>query len=814
MTGANHPVDKALTRYRAKRRFDETSEPKGGGQTETGQAYLIQKHDATRLHYDFRLELDGVLLSWAVTRGPSYNPKDKRLAVRTENHPLEYGKFEGTIPKGNYGSGTVMLWDTGSWVPQGDPHEGLSNGKLAFILNGERLHGRWALIRMRPRNKEKNENWLLIKENDEFSNTNGDLLNTGTTSILSGREMADIAHDDATWNATVKSAKLPSFLAPMLATLVNEPPDEKGWIYEIKYDGYRALIAADGDAVKIYTRSGLDWTTKFPAVAKAVAALKLRACLLDGEIAVVGKSGRTDFGALSATLENGKYPLTYFLFDLLSQNGEDLTRNPLSDRKKKLKTLLGPLDKNAPLQYSEDFVGDPKKLLKTACKHGLEGIVAKREDRPYRSGRGHDWLKIKCGHTQEFVIIGFAPSDKRRPFASLLMAQREGKDLRYAGRVGSGFSDDVLAKLAAWRDKNTVQNPACDVPAPMRRGVIWVKPKQVAQIAFAGWTPERLIRHGRFQGLREDKPAKEVRQEMPRSAVTPLKLSHPDKLIYPDQGITKSDIATYMQAAAHLMLPYIEDRFMTLVRCPEGALKKCFYQRHPAAGFGENWLAEAFINKEGKSESYIYLKKPEALLNAVQMGVLEFHVWGSKHEDVHRPDRMVFDLDPDPSVEFAAVKRGARRIRDVLSAIGLESLPLLSGGKGIHIVVPLQSEHDFAVIKKFASDLAERVAADAPQKFTATMSKAKRKGRIFIDHFRNELGATAIAPYSPRARPGASVAWPVSWAGLDEINTADEMTLGAARKALEAGENGWSVYGKIRQKLTKSAIRAIADKPK
>jgi bifunctional non-homologous end joining protein LigD len=797
-------VDAALTRYRAKRRFDETPEPRGKAVTKPGALYLIQKHDATRLHYDLRLELDGVLLSWAVTRGPSYSTKDKRLAVRTEDHPLEYGHFEGTIPKGNYGGGTVMLWDTGTWEPVGDPHEGLEKGKLAFILHGERLRGHWALVRMQPREREKNENWLLIKENDALANTHATLLDDEITSVVSGRGMTDIARTDEVWDAKANTTKLPAFVEPALATLVDAAPSGKDWLFEVKYDGYRALIAADGEAVRIYTRSGLDWTKKFTGIAKAVAALRLKQTLLDTEIVVIDKSGRTDFTALVAALEDGKTALSCFVFDVLTQAGKDLRKNPLRERKACLQKLLGKPEKSSPVQYSEDFSGDGAALLKTACQHGLEGIIAKRADRPYVSGRGQDWLKIKCGHAQEFIIIGFSASEKRRSFASVLLALREGGEWRYAGRVGSGFSEAALERLGRWRDANRAEKPPCDVPAALRRGVAWVQPELVAAIAFAGWTGDHMLRHGRFMGLREDKQPVEVKREMPA-----VKLSHPDKLMYPDDGVTKADVAAYIQAAAPLMLPYMKDRFLSLVRCPDGANEKGFFQRHPAAGFGEDWLSEEFSNKAGKKERYIYFEDPAALLAAVQMGVLEFHLWGARRETVQQPDRIVFDLDPDPSVAFGAVKQAALRLREVLSALGLESLPLLSGGKGIHVVVPVQPQHEWPVVKQFSAALAGRLAADAPKQFVATMSKAKRTGKIFIDHFRNEIGSTAIAPYSPRARPGAAVAWPVSWAALGKVESANAMTIEKAKNAIETGENGWAEYFKIKQRLTPAAIKAV-----
>lgn len=817
---ATQKDDDGLTRYRAKRRFDETPEPKGAlsAKAAPGARYLIQKHDATRLHYDFRLELNGVLLSWAVTRGPSYSLKDKRLAVRTEDHPLEYGKFEGTIPKGNYGGGTVMLWDTGTWEPLGSAEDGLRDGKLAFILHGERLRGKWALVRMRPRAKEKNENWLLIKEKDERANTHPDLLEQAETSVVSGRAMQDIAAGDAVWESRPKSTRLPPFAKPMLATLWDTAPAGEDWIFEIKYDGYRALIAADGSAVKIYTRSGLDWTARFPNIAQAVAALNLPATLLDSEITVLDTSGRSDFGALVGALEAGKSPFTCFAFDILTHDGKDQRQLALKARKQLLKKLLAGAAKAGALQYSDDFAGNGAAVLKTACAHGLEGIIAKRADRPYRAGRSEDWVKIKCGHAQEFIVIGFAPSAKRRAFSSLLLAVLQGETLRYAGRVGGGFSEASLQHLAQWRDAHRTRLAACDVPAPMRRNVVWVAPDLTVQIEFAGWTPDGLVRQGRFTGIREDKPAREVKAEIPkptaksaaRSKPSPAEISHPDKLLYPQDGVTKGDIACYIQTAAPFMLPYIKNRFVSLIRSPDGVGKKSFFQRHPSPGFGADWLAQEFTNHDRKTETYIYFEKPAALLSAVQLSTLEFHIWGSRRDQIDKPDRIVFDLDPDPSVDFAAVKEAAFRLRDVLQVLGLESLPLLSGGKGIHVVVPVQRQHAFPVIKKFSADLANRLTADRPAKFVATMSKAKRSGKIFIDHFRNELGATAIAPYSPRARPGAAVAWPVDWAGLANIKAADAVSMAKAKALLESGENGWAGYAEISQRLTQAAIRAVA----
>jgi len=811
-------VDTALKTYRAKRRFGETAEPSGGATLPQSALYLIQKHDATRLHYDFRLELDGVLLSWAVTRGPSYNTKDKRLAVLTEDHPLEYGSFEGTIPEKNYGAGTVMLWDTGTWAPVGDPKQGLYDGKLAFVLHGKRLRGRWALVRMRPdekAKKAKRENWLLIKEADEYANTHMDLLDTNTLSAATGRTLDQIADARTVCSGVEKKQELPPFREPMLATLVEEPPRGRDWIFEIKYDGYRALIAANRQDVKIYTRSGLDWTAKFPQIAKAVAAMGLDRVLLDGEIVVIDKQGRTDFAALVAALESGKGALSCLVFDLMHSAGKDFGGKPLSARKTALKRLLGKQDKNAPIQYSEDFSGTADtgiKLAESACAHGLEGIIAKRADAPYRSGRHRDWLKIKCGHAQEFVIIGFSPSLRSRPFASLLLAVNGGKRLHYVGRVGSGFADADLQRLAKLRDRNKASDPPCpDVPEAITLGVTWVNPVMVAEVEFAGWTGDHMIRHGRFKGLRGDKPAREIVQETPKQ-LRGLQLTHGERLIYPDDGVSKADLAAYLQRAAPFMLPYIKDRFVSFLRCPEGAAQKCFFQRHPMAGLGDPWLTQEFTHKNDPA-TYVYCKKPYALLQAVQMGVVEFHIWGSKAGAVEKPDRIVFDLDPDEALAFDVVKEAAFRLRDVLGALDLQSLPLLSGGKGIHVVVPIRPKHEWPVIKQFAGNLAARVAADAPKNFVSTMTKAKRQGKIFIDHFRNDITATAIAPYSPRARKGAAVAWPLAWAALKSTPAANSMSIRMASAALAAGENGWTDYAKVKQRLSAAALRALQVEP-
>ena len=813
--------DEALKTYRAKRKFDKTSEPRGGTGAARGALYLIQKHDARRLHYDFRLELDGVLLSWAVTRGPSYNTTDKRLAVRTEDHPLEYGRFEGTIPDGNYGAGTVMLWDTGTWEPDGDARRGLADGKIAFVLHGERLRGRWALVRVRPDDKArkaKRENWLLIKELDEYANQEPDLLDATTVSVVSGRALAEIGAAGEDWHV---GGKMPAFQPPMLATLVAEPPRGKDWVFEIKYDGYRALITADGANVRIFTRSGLDWTARFPQIAKAVAALHLKKTLLDGEIVVIDAQGRTDFGALVTALESGAGAMSCIVFDVLAGGGRDFRDETVRARQAALRELIGKPRKSDAIQISDVFDGSGDtgaKLAKSACAHGLEGIIAKRADSAYRSGRHGDWLKIKCCHGQEFVIIGFAPSARGRPFASVLLAVKEDGAWRYAGKAGSGFSDKSLEHLAALRERHRSERPFCqNVPPDAAKGVTWVKPVLVAEIEFAGWTRDKMIRHGRFKGLRADKKVEEIVRETAKqetrgaglAEIGGVRITHPERTLFAAGEVNKAEVAAYMECAARLMMPFVQDRFVSFLRCPDGAEKKCFFQRHPSAGFGEAWREQKFETKKGDSQVYVYCEAPEALIRAVQMGVIEFHIWGSSVKAPQKPDRIVFDLDPDESLPFEAVQSGAFRLRDVLAALDLESLPMLSGGKGIHVVAPIRPRAAWPVVKQFAAHLAARLAEDAPDKFLATMTKAKRRGKIFIDHFRNEVAATAIAPYSPRARAGAPVAWPLTWPALKAAHAANQMSIPSARAALQAGENGWAGYSGITQGLSAAALRAL-----
>jgi bifunctional non-homologous end joining protein LigD len=824
----------SLNRYHEKRQFSDTPEPRGSVKRRKAGAlrFLVQKHDATRLHYDFRLELDGVLLSWAVTRGPSLNTADKRLAVRTEDHPLEYGDFEGIIPKGNYGAGTVMLWDAGTWEPIGDPHEELAKGKIAFNLHGEKMRGRWALVLMRKAS-EKRENWLLIKERDDEASETRDLIDEMPDSVVSGRDLAAIAAEGGIWRsapqggATAKKAradkahKRPTFVAPELATLVDAVPTGADWLFEVKFDGYRIEIAASGADVRAYSRSGLDWTERFPGVVAAAKSIDLDGALIDGEAVVMDAEGRSDFGLLQHALESGKGRIVYMAFDLLYEAGQDWRRRPLAERRARLQTLLAPAAKDGVLLYSDHIAGDGSALLAMAREKGLEGIMAKRADRPYRSGRSEAWQKIKLAQAQEFVILGYRPSDKKRAFSSLLLGLQEDGRLRYAGRVGSGFSEETLSRLAQAFEGIARKTSPAEVPADVRREARWVAPDMVVDIAFGGWTRDGLIRQGRFMGLREDKPAKAVVREKPAQtpratkASTPAReekllgvtLTHPDKVLFPDCGVTKRDLAEYLAAAAPHMSPYAADRFVSLVRCPEGIEHEGFFQRHPGRGMDPVWQHAPVKTAHG-AEEYLYFTEGRALPAAAQLSVIEFHIWGSDRAHLEQPDRIVFDLDPDEGLPFMRVKDAAFFMRDVLGALGLRSLPLLSGGKGIHVVVPIRPEHDWPVIKDFAAELSHRLATDKPDLYVATMSKAKRKGRIFIDHFRNERGATAIAPFSPRARPGASVAWPVSWDDLGGIKAATMVRLKDAASMLDDA-TAWKGADAAPQHLSKGMLAAL-----
>jgi bifunctional non-homologous end joining protein LigD len=803
-----------LAEYNAKRDFAKTAEPAGTlapapKKREGGNSFMVQKHDATRLHWDLRLEVDGVLKSWAVTRGPSIDPNEKRLAVRTEDHPLSYATFEGSIPRGEYGGGTVMLWDRGTWAPiAGKSAKDLEHGHLHFVLDGERMHGEWLLIRLKPRAKEKRENWLLRKIDDAAAGGTDTLVDEALTSVTTGRTMAEIeAGQEVTRPAakakakaktgqrkpSVKSGSPPAFAEPQLCTLVDSVPTGNAWLHEVKYDGYRALLAIGGGKAKVYTRSGLDWTAKFQAIADAAAALPVVSALIDGEI-VAFKDGKPDFSTLKDAISAGG-AMTFFAFDLLRLDGEDLTALPNVQRKERLRPLVPDSER---LHYADHVLGAGEQLFETMCREGLEGVVSKRADAPYRGSRTKTWLKTKCTRRQEFVIVGWIPSEKNRGFKSLLLGVHEDGTLRYAGKVGTGFDHALMDELRERMDALARDTATVSAPRAAVRGARWIAPDLVAEIAYAEVTPDGVLRHSSFLGLRGDKKATEVVAEKPEPAPTTpkieAKVSSRDRIIFPESKLTKGDLADYVVQAASLILPWSANRAISLVRCPQGRAKHCFFQKHDAGSFGDAVHHVDVTDKEGKVEPYLYVEDTEGLVACVQMGTIEFHGWGSSIKALEKPDRLVFDLDPDEGLDFADTKKAAEHLREQLAELGLTSFPLLSGGKGVHVVVPLTPSAEWPAVKDFAHRFAEAMAQADPDRFVATMSKAKRKGRIFIDWLRNQRGATAIMPYSARARPNAPVAAPVSWTELRDLDTAAWLTIRDA-DALIARANGRALRG-------------------
>ncbi len=794
-----------LAKYNAMRDFAKTAEPRGEIGKGEGRTFMVQKHDATRLHWDFRLEVDGVLKSWAVTRGPSLDPGEKRLAVRTEDHPMSYATFEGTIPKGEYGGGTVMLWDRGTWAPvPGKSAKDLDKGHLHFTLDGERMKGEWLLIRLKPRGKEKRENWLLRKIDDAHAGATDALVETGLTSVATGRTMQEIAEDrkpsprrsPGPLGGGAKrggpglrrgDAKAPKFREPQLATLVDTVPSGNGWLHEMKYDGYRALVALGKGGSKVFTRSGLDWTDKFASIAEAAATLPAASALIDGEV-VAFKDGKPDFSTLQETLSEGRGDLAFFAFDLLELDGEDIAALPQVERKEMLRALVAGADPR--IQFSEHVLGAGEKLFEAMCREGHEGVISKRADAPYRGTRSKSWLKTKCTRRQEFVIIGWLPSSASgRGLRSLLLGVHEDGALRYAGKVGTGFNATNSAALLDKLARIERKTPPVDVPKVAARGAHWVTPRLVAEVAFAEFTAENVVRHASFIALRDDKPAEEIVTETaappPVAPDSDVKISNPDRVIFPDSKITKGQLADYYAAVAPILLPWLANRPVSLVRCPQGRAKQCFFQKHDAGSFGAHVRHVDIREKDGSVEPYLYLDDADGVRACVQMGTIEFHGWGSRIEDVEKPDRLVFDLDPDEGLDFAKVKTAAADLKRHLADLGLASWPMLTGGKGVHIIVPLTPQAEWPAVKSFAERFARALAQAEPDRFTANLKKADRKGRIFIDYLRNQRGSTAVMPYVARARPGAPVSAPLSWSELRDADSAQLFSVRDAAKLLD-----------------------------
>jgi len=804
----------SLREYHGKRNFTRTKEPRGARKRSTGDLFVVHKHAARRLHYDLRLELDGVLKSWAVTRGPSLSPQDKRLAVRTEDHPLDYAEFEGRIPEGEYGAGSVIVWDRGRWSTEGDPHQQLAKGHLIVDLDGGKLKGRWHLVHMRDRDQRGKENWLLIKAEDEHATPAGGdaLLEAKPRSVKTGRTVEDVASSkvkikpksavrplastgerktravrhgsdpvprqgsdpadvDPARIKGSKRASLPSFIEPQLASSSAKPPTGAGWVHEVKFDGYRLIARIDRGRVKLKTRSGLDWTTKFAPLRNALEQLPAVTAMLDGEVVVETDTGAPDFGALQADLSAGKSDrFRYYLFDLLHLDGFDLTPASLLDRKAALARLLAGADPGV-LKLSEHFTERGDVMLTHACRLGLEGIVSKLKTGRYRSGRSNSWLKSKCVDGHELVIIGYVPSTtQRRAIGSLVAGVHAKGKLLYAGRVGSGYSSAVAEDLWRRLEGIRIAVPALDKPPPpeMRRNVRWVKPQLVADVEFRGWTADGIVRHAVFKGLRTDKEATDVVRvgpiaAAPAAAPLPVALTHSDRVLWPSVGVTKQGLAEFYAEVWPHIQPYIVNRPLSLVRCPGGVDAGCFFQKHAWAGIGEH-VARSRDPEDG--EEILTIATVEGLLSLVQASVLEIHVWGATLDSLEQPDGITFDLDPAPEVGWPDVVGAAIEVRDRLKGAGLDSFVKTTGGKGLHVYAPLKPHADWAAAKDFAHALAKAMAADSPGKYLAIASKQARRGRIFVDYLRNGRGATAVVAYSTRARTEATVSTPLAWEEL------------------------------------------------
>jgi bifunctional non-homologous end joining protein LigD len=865
---ARTSAEKALSKYREKRDFTLTSEPSGaepvkahGDVKARGEGFfVVQKHAATRLHYDFRLALDGVLKSWAVTKGPSLDPHDKRLAVEVEDHPVAYGDFEGTIPKGQYGGGTVMLWDHGGWEPIGDAAAGLKKGELKFELHGERLKGRWVLVRMKPRPKERHNNWLLIKERDDEVREGGTpLIESAVTSVTTGRSMDEIAGEhDRVWHSnkpadeqdeaaagagaadgspskrTVKrkgaAIPLPDFIPPQLATRVARPPAGADWLHEIKFDGYRVLARIDHGAVTLLTRRGHDWTNRFGPVARALEKLDVGQALIDGEIVVMSDTGVTDFGKLQATLAGeARHALSLQAFDLLHLDGEDLTGKKLIDRKAQLQPLIAGLGAQTTILYSDHIENLGDKVFAQACQLALEGVVSKRRNAPYRSGRTDSWVKSKCIERQEFVIAGYSKSSVAgKGLGSLLLGYYRGRALTYAGRVGTGFNAASVAAIRKALDRIERATPPFKTkPTGAGRDVTWAEPSLVCEVEFLTWTEDGLLRHASFKGLRDDKAAQEVTIEQAKpqkgskmadttakpsgvgeKALAKITLTHPERVLDPESGLTKRGLAEYLALVADRMLPHVTGRPISFVRCPGGTAKACFYQKHIETALPPGIGSVTIREKEGTGD-YLTIDSAEGLIGLAQMGVMEIHPWGSRADDVERPDRLIFDFDPAPDVQFTWVVEAALAMRERLEKLGLESFLKTTGGKGLHVVAPIEREHEWPLIKEFARAVASATAAES-DRYVTVMTKAKRTGKIFIDFFRNDRGATAVAPYSTRARPGAPVATPLDWREATPALTPGHFTVETMpRRLAQLPDDPWAPMLTSKQAISKAALKAM-----
>jgi bifunctional non-homologous end joining protein LigD len=829
---------------KAKREVKPKSKPKGA---DTGMQFVVQKHDARRVHYDLRLEHGGTLKSWAVTKGPSLIAGEKRLAVRTEDHPMQYLDFEGNIPEGEYGGGAMIVWDRGHWEPVIDADTALAKGHLELVLHGSRLKGRWHLVRMRPRPGEKKEQWLLIKSDDEFARHPGEPdITDEATSFLSGRTTQELAaqgelRKDHAGRATVIEARtitppdpkkvggarkriLPAFLEPSLPQITDRAPNGPKWVHEIKYDGYRMQARIDGHDIKLLTRTGLDWTTRFPNIPTALGRLGLSSALIDGEIVVEDDAGVPSFTLLQAELKSGRRDrFRYFVFDLLYCEGFDLTPAKLVDRKGLLQRIVEGAPPGMPVRFSEHLAGDGPLMFEHASRLGLEGIISKRGDLPYRGGRSDHWFKIKSVLRQEFIILGYIPSTAAPgSVGALLLGYYEKGKLFYVGRVGTGYSSDQARTLRNDLEKIASQRPELgnSLPDGAEKGVRWAKPLLVCEVEYRGVTADKLIRQAAFKGLREDRPPEEIvfeavpatliaapKRSDPNKSKEPTpdlrdaigaRLTHPERILWPQSGVTKEGLAEFYADIADWILPHIRGRVLSLVRHPSGVDQKGFFAKHAWAG-----LSAAVRRIDvGEKEKMLVLDSLDGLIDLVQAGVVEIHPWGSTAAHLEQPDRLIFDLDPGEDVPWSAVIEGAHEVRRRLEDLGLKSFVKTSGGKGLHVVLPLAPAAGWEEAKAFTQSVAETMARAQPEHYVATMSKTARRGRIFVDYLRNGRGATAVAAYSTRALPQASVSTPLAWDELSEGIRADHFKIDNLRQRVAVlKDEPWPGFFTLAQRL-------------
>ena len=844
----------SLQEYRRKRRFGETPEPddERRGAAARRPIFVVQLPHASARHYDFRLEADGVLKSWAVPKGPSLRVGEKRLAVEVEDHPLSYATFEGDIPEGHYGAGHVDVYDHGTWACDGDPLEAIAAGKVDFVLHGSRLKGGWKLVRTNMKGKQ--HQWLLIKRDDEEARdsdadalleevvppkrtstktvkktTSTTITKTSSTRISRTTKRVARRNADARWAKRALSLEhardkpYPHDFKPQLTDHRDSAPDGEAWLHEIKWDGYRLLADVRDGVVALRSRNGLNWTDDFPEVVQAIEALPVTDLRLDGELVVLDAQGRSDFTGLQKVIDGtAKQPLRYVVFDMPGVAGVDISRAPLLGRKTLLKDLLG--DTPGTLAYSDHVLDHGPAVFEASGKAGFEGIISKRVDAPYVNARSPSWVKVKHENTDEFVVVGYTdPKGSRSGFGSLLMATPDKGGLRYVGRVGTGFDDAKLAAMHRHLKALDTDKAAIELPShvPFKASSVhWVKPTLVAEVAFRGWAKEGLLRQASFKRLRGDKTAKDLgaaasavpakaakatkapaKANVSAPAADGVNISHPERVVFAKAKLTKGDVADYYRQMARWILPEVARRPLSLLRCPDGVDKQCFFQKHHGTGLGDAVEAIPLEQKSGR-EDYLYIEDAEGLLQLVQMNTLELHPWGASVDDPEHPDRLVFDLDPGEGVTWAAIKAAARDVRDRLQEIGLQSFVRLSGGKGLHVVVPLKPKADWAQAKDFCESFAQAMAEHAPDRYVATMSKAKRNGVIFIDWLRNARGATSVCSWSLRARPSAGVAVPLRWEELGRVTAADAFPLPKAlQRAQKLKKDPWEGIDQIKQVL-------------